>query len=115
MNSAPLLESGFQFRDVLAIIRKRFWTLAAVFLIPVILAAIWNFKATPIYRATVQLLIEPVDPKIVNIEEVQGRGLSSYTDYYATQHQILRSPTLARRAVGSLKLAGREGYGLPSR
>lgn len=115
MNSAPLLESGFQFRDVLAIVRKRFWTLAAVFLIPVILVAIWNFKATPIYRATVQLLIEPVDPKIVNIEEVQGRALASYTDYYATQHQILRSPTLARRAAGSLRLAGREGYGLPSR
>jgi len=31
----------------------------------VTLTAIWNFKATPIYRAGAQILIETTDPKVV--------------------------------------------------
>lgn len=113
MNGAPLLhEAKPNLRDYIAVIRKRIWTIVAIFVVVVTLVAIWNFKATPVYRASVKILIEPADPKVVNIEEVLGRN-TQMAEYQATQHQLLQSQTLARRVVKALNLSNQGGFGLP--
>jgi len=111
-DSPKLLETIFNFHDYLMVIRKRIWTIATIFVVVVSLVAIWNFKAKSEYRATVQILIEPVIPNVVNIEEILGRDIQMSL-YYATQYKLLQSQILAQRVVRVLKLSKKKGFGLP--
>lgn len=64
----------------------------------------------PVYRATVTLLIEPSNQRVVQVQDVYDptQGLSS--EYFATQYELLRSRSLASRVVDKLKLADDEDF-----
>jgi capsular exopolysaccharide synthesis family protein len=59
--------------------------------------------ATPVYRASVQLLMEADSPNVLAfkgvIDEAAGRN-----DYYQTQHQMLRTRAIARATIARLDL-----------
>ena len=56
---------GKTIHDYLSMVVRRRWTILAVFIGVVSLAALKTFTATPMYRATVQLLIERNPPRLL--------------------------------------------------
>ena len=91
-------EIEFNLREKLYIISNKKWILIASVVIIVTLTTIANFTATPLYRATTRIKIEPRMPKIAPFEElytISGRQL----DYYNTQYKILKSRSLARKVM----------------
>ena len=90
-------------KDYYRIVWKRKGIVVLTFFLLVILVAFRSYHMTPVYRATAQLLIEPENPKVVNIEEVVELNARD-TDYYYTQYQLLESRSLARRVIEELRL-----------
>lgn len=98
--------------DYLRVLYKRRWTAATVFIVVFVTAALDTFTTTPVYRARTQLLVEADKPNIVNFKEVIEEQQSP--DFYPTQYTLLRSRTLARRTLDSLKLWNHPEFGGPS-
>ncbi|MBI3811650.1 MAG: polysaccharide biosynthesis tyrosine autokinase [Nitrospirae bacterium] len=96
-------EPEVHLRDYLRVLRKRRWTVIAFFVILVTTVAVGTFTARPVYRSSVQILIERENPNVVSIQEVLAIDATA-TDYYQTQYEILKSETLARRVIGRLRL-----------
>lgn len=96
-------ESEVHLRDYLRVLQKRRWTVIAFFIILVSTVAVVTFTVRPVYRSTVQILIERENPNVVSIQEVLAIDATA-TDYYQTQYEILKSETLARRVIDRLKL-----------
>ncbi|MDH3603352.1 MAG: polysaccharide biosynthesis tyrosine autokinase, partial [Candidatus Tectomicrobia bacterium] len=92
------------FVDYLNIIRKRKWT----FLLPAILCfpliAIYISGKKPVYEAQATVLIEKKSKQddIIPIIQV-GRGDAS-SEYHRTQHEIIKSRTVAEKVVDALQL-----------
>ncbi len=114
MDNFSSMEKSRHILEYLSIIRKRIWVVVAMFVVVVSLSVLWNVKATPMYQATVQILIEPVNPRVVAFDEIadQNFGHSRYGDYYATQYKLLRGNTLARQTVRALNLTQEGSFGL---
>lgn len=100
-------DEGIDLKKYLYIIFARRWVLFTVVSIVMAVNIIYNFKQTPIYRATSLVLIErPASsmslsrPREALIPEIGWGG-----DYYATQYEILKSGMLAKRVARALDLA----------
>lgn len=98
--------------DYLRVLYKRRWTASTVFILVFVTAAIDTFTTTHVYRARTQLLVEADKPNIVNFKEVIEEQQSP--DFYPTQYTLLRSRTLARRTLDSLKLWNHPEFGGPA-
>jgi polysaccharide biosynthesis transport protein len=91
-----------RFVDVLRILHRRRWFMAAVIAASLATAVVYNLVATPIYEARARLLLEPNSPEVVpfrSLTEDQGR-----LDYYVTQLEVLQSRALLRRTLERLNL-----------
>jgi capsular exopolysaccharide synthesis family protein len=95
---------GTELHEYWGILKKRRW-LVAIFCLAVVgpVLAV-SLLSTPIYSAETVLLIEPSDPEVIDIKQVVSSPLSWGEDYYNTQHEILRSRSLAVRVVRDLQL-----------
>jgi uncharacterized protein involved in exopolysaccharide biosynthesis len=82
--------------------RRKWWILGFATILAVAAAVAVAFM-TPIYRATVTLLIEQNRAKLVSIEEVYS-GVSPNREHYQTQAEVLKSPAVARRVIEKLGL-----------
>ncbi len=84
-------------------LHKRRGIVVTCFLLSLSIAVLYNYTTRPVYQATTQILIDRDTPDVLPNKElvdlVQGG-----TDYYQTQYQLLRSRTLAERAVERLNL-----------
>jgi capsular exopolysaccharide synthesis family protein len=98
-------ESEVHLNDYLRVLQKRRWTVITFFVILVTTVAVVTFTLQPVYRSSVQILIERENPNVVSIQEVLAIDATA-TDYYQTQYEILKSETLARRVIDRMKLAG---------
>ena len=77
------------------------------------MALVYAFTATPVYRATARLLIEPQDPNVVTFQEViVERGFFG-VDVQTTQRDMLRSRSLARATIDRLDLWNHPEFGGP--
>ena len=85
-----------------AIYRRKWWLLGAALVFAIAAGVAVSF-VTPIYRATVTLMIEQNKAKLVSIEEVYS-GVSPNREHYQTQAELLRSPALAARVIEKLGL-----------
>jgi len=82
---------------------RRKWTISAITLLVMMLAALVVLNMTEIFRATSTLLIEQRAAKPVSIEEIYGlEGTGS--EYLQTQFELLKSRELAERVVAELRL-----------
>ncbi|MBW1857782.1 MAG: GumC family protein, partial [Deltaproteobacteria bacterium] len=102
-------EEQINLRDYLYVIQKRRWTVLTVFAVIVITVAILTFTATPIYEATVRLIIDKENPNVVSIQEVMSVDASG-SDYYQTQYKIIESRTVARAVMRRLNLDKSEEF-----
>jgi capsular exopolysaccharide synthesis family protein len=84
-------------------IYKRKWGVLALALVFGIITAVGVSFMTPIYRATVTLMIEQNHAKLISIEDVYS-GISPDREHYQTQAELLRSPALAMTVIAKLDL-----------
>ena len=90
-------------RRYLAMLHKRRGIVVTCLAVSLAVAVLHNYTTRPVYQATAQILIDRDTPNVLPnkelVELVQG-GM----DYYQTQYQLLRSRSLAERAVARMKL-----------
>jgi capsular exopolysaccharide synthesis family protein len=99
----PEPAGGFALRDFWRLIQARRGIVAAAVLAAVAAAAVYNFVRVPTYLATVSIQIDREQPNIARLDEELSR-LPERPDYIETQYKILKSRTLARRAIERLQL-----------
>lgn len=83
--------------------RRKWWILGVAALFGAIAAFAVSY-VTPIYRATVTLMIEQNRARLVSIEEVYS-GVSANREHYQTQTEMLKAPALAATVIQKLGLA----------
>jgi succinoglycan biosynthesis transport protein ExoP len=91
-------------------IYKRKWWIVGTAVVSAIIAVVLVGFMTPIYRATVTLMIEQSKAKLVSIEEVYS-GVSANREHYQTQAEVLKAPALASRVIEKLNLTSNPEFG----
>jgi len=93
--------------DYIHVLLRRRWSVVAVFTACVLGALIFSLAATPMYKSTVLLEIQPGGPNVM--DDVQSvtdpiAQAQAYNDFFQTQYDILASRELARRSIDELDL-----------
>lgn len=99
-------EEGIDFRTYLRILRQQKWRIVGVVLLFALVGLLIAQRATPIYRADVKLLAEPVDSKVSSSSQWVSTSLVWL--YYETQKEIILSRNIAVQVVDKLDLVGRQ-------
>jgi len=84
-------------------IYKRKWYILAFAVAFAVIASVAVSFVTPVYRATVTLMVEQNRASVVSVDEVYS-GVSASREHYQTQTEILKSPALAVKVVERLNL-----------
>jgi succinoglycan biosynthesis transport protein ExoP len=98
-------DDSLKLTDIGRIILKHKWMLLLVIALACAVSAIRTFLSTPIYRSTVILQIERATPRVVRFENDPDQERSN--DDVAsmrTQHELLKSRSLAERVIDELHL-----------
>lgn len=99
----PIFPNQVHLIDYLNIIRKRKWV-AIFFLLGVIcMVTIASLLTTPVYKATVQLIIEEQASFMKGMTDIAHTDIRDM-EYAQTQHNILTSRSLAKNVIENLKL-----------
>lgn len=80
----------------------KWWIIVAAIIAGGIAAVAVSF-VTPMYRATVTLMIEQNKARLVSIDEVYS-GVSANREHYQTQAEMLKSPALAASVIKKFDL-----------
>ena len=108
-NIPPVHRYQRSLHDYLRILLRRRWAFLAVFIGIVATSVVYSFTATPIYKATVQLLIERQAPRL--LQQEPGSSEYSYNEeFYQTQYKLLESRSLAKKVVDELQLKNNPIY-----
>ncbi len=96
----------FNPRDLLNVVLRRRWTVAAMVLTCLLTGIVLTLTETPMYTSTALLKIEPGGLQVMDFDSVQESNAQaqSYSDFYQTQYEILSSRALARRTIENLDL-----------
>jgi uncharacterized protein involved in exopolysaccharide biosynthesis len=89
---------------------KRRWMILLVFVCVFTVGALRTFNETPIYRATVQLLIERQAPRILGQPDGLSSEYSFSEEFYQTHYKLLEGKPLARKVVQKLDLKNNPYY-----
>jgi exopolysaccharide transport family protein len=97
-------DGGFRIRDRLLLLKRQRWLIAATML--VFLGATWILMdlLTPRYSATTSLLVELPRPTVAGLDPTAAAGLLPELEASLPEVAIIRSRTLAGRAVAQLHL-----------
>jgi polysaccharide biosynthesis transport protein len=96
----------------LHVIVLRKWIVLAVFVAVAGFATVRSLLTRPVFMAAAQVLIDPENPNIANVQDLTDPA-KGRDDYYQTQYSLLRSRALARRAVEQLNLFQDPEFGGP--
>lgn len=96
-------EEKLEIIEYLRTLAKRKGQILAFGLIFALLAAVIVFVMTPIYSATVTVLIEAGKAKVLSIEDVYS-GATQNREYFQTQVEIIKSREVAIKAIQKVKL-----------
>src|SRR3990170_3609209 len=88
-------------RRYLAIAHKRRGLLATAVGLSLLVAVLHNYTTRPVYQATVQILIDKAQPKVLPGNQMVDQGLQDMQ----TEYELLRGRALAERLVERLQLA----------
>ena len=99
-------EVGFgDFWDFWRILKKRRGLIVTVFLAVVIGVAGVTYMIPPTYTSEATILIEQKEPQVLDIQQVlPGSPGFGQHDFYATQYELLKSPSLAVQVIRELDL-----------
>ncbi len=100
-------DAGIQ--DYIKITSKRRWVIVAVFLAVFSSVTIYTLTATPIYKSTARVYVDPgTQNNEVNLQQAQAVDISSYIQ---TQLGILRSDSIARAVVQKMGMGKTQAVG----
>ncbi len=95
--------SGRTVHDYIRVLFRRRWAVLGVLAVLVATTALYSFTATPIYQATVQILIERTQPQILDTGDPVAAQVKS-EEFYQTQYKLLESRALAKKVADKLAL-----------
>jgi succinoglycan biosynthesis transport protein ExoP len=98
--------------DYWRVLVKRRWTILIFVFAIVAVTAIASWKATPIYRATIKIQIDPENSSFLPFKEAGEVG-STYAqsqEYLQTQFKVMESQTLAARVIQVLDLGANPDF-----
>jgi succinoglycan biosynthesis transport protein ExoP len=95
--------SGRTVHDYIRVLLRRRWAVLGVLAVLVATTALYSFTATPIYQATVQILIERTQPQILDTGDPVAAQVKS-EEFYQTQYKLLESRALAKKVADKLAL-----------
>ncbi|MFP6608445.1 MAG: polysaccharide biosynthesis tyrosine autokinase [Myxococcota bacterium] len=90
-------------REIFGVVWRRRWVLGGCVLLITAATLLVAFQLTPRFTATTQVLIDPRERKVADVEAVLS-GLSSDASTIESQIQVIRSRTLATRVIEQLHL-----------
>ena len=98
-------------RDYYRVIWRHRWVVVAVFVVVTLLAGVWTFLQTPVYRATATIEAQTQARRAMAGPDVSGMGASGFgwaaeERFYSTQIEIVQSRDLADRVIKRLGLKG---------
>lgn len=88
----------------LHIIWHRRWRIVFFSLVVMLVSMVVVMNMTPVYRAVTTMLIERKQGAVVSMEQVYGVDPIAAAEYLQTQHELLKSRSLAERVVRQLDL-----------
>jgi len=97
-------EEAIDFRDYLAVILRRKWTILAIFMIIVVTVGIYTFRLKPLYQASATVEVNTAQPQMTPFGNQWQTRIYDQGRYLKTQADILKSRTLAMRVVEVLDL-----------
>jgi capsular exopolysaccharide synthesis family protein len=108
----PQPAAGLPLADYLRMLRARKWAFLTTFALVLGAATVLTFAATPIYRGTSLVMIEPRRPNVANVEAIYDPVTSgmSVLEYYRTQFEILRSRRVTEPVIEALHVRERPEY-----
>jgi len=99
------LEDTLHVRDFLRIILKRKWTILIIFAMSALFSFVMTSLAPPVYRASTTIQIERYSPRVFDYKEVSPIDPNDDNqDFYQTNYELLKSRSLAERAVEEIGL-----------
>ena len=102
---------GRMLQDSLRIILRRRWAILAVFICLVGLVALKTYTATPVYKATVQILVERKTPGHLDQRDSLYSPEYYYgEEFYQTQYKLLESRALAKKVADTMQLKNHPYY-----
>ena len=99
-------ENEIHLRDYWRILSKRRAVALTIFFVVVVVAGVYAYTATPIYKGTTQLLFELERNQTMNFAEGGATviQMKDTTEYFNTQKEIIKSRAFADRVVRKLQL-----------
>ena len=91
-------------KDYLDIVRRRKWLVILFFLAVVGLVSWFSIRATPVYMATTQILIESKGSQMIQYVDAGPGSGAAQVDYFQTQLNLLRSRQTAYEVIEELEL-----------
>ena len=98
-------------KDYFNVLIKHRRLLILGFLVVFVIGAYFSFTATPLYRASSILKIEPQNPSVTGVGEMLHLSEAGGPyDYYQTQFRLLQSNTLAAKVITEMKLKSNKTF-----
>ena len=81
-----------------------------IFFVVFAAGAYFALSATTLYTATATIKIEPQNPQVTGVGDLQRLDLSGEYDYHQTQFVLLQSRPLAARVIAELGLDAQKSF-----
>ncbi len=105
-------EQEIHLRDYWRVIQKRKYVVGLFALVTFVLVTLMTVRTTPVYEASTQILVE----KNEGTSLTGNLFYNSYDpEFYATQHQLIKSQSVARKVVKILELDRHWGRYFPEK
>jgi polysaccharide biosynthesis transport protein len=98
--------------DYWRVVVKRRWTILTAVAAVLTIATISTWKATPIYRSTIKIQIDPEQTNVLPFKDTiePTASYAQSQDYLQTQFKVLESKTLAARVIMALDLEHNKSF-----
>lgn len=93
----------FDLRDLLRMLWRRRKVIAGTMILLTAIAAVVTFQLTPVYRAATQVMVEPRESNVVDMEAVLS-GLPADTETINSEIEVIESRHLADKVIERLDL-----------
>src|SRR5436190_6751402 len=100
---------GINLMQYLHTLLKWKWVIAAAAAVGLLVGLVSTLLTTPMYQASATIEIDREPMKVLNSDGVQPRETGG-DEFYQTQYGLLRSRTLAERAVTKFNLADNQAF-----
>src|SRR5215471_6984996 len=99
------------YRRIVAVLTKRWWAIAVVFVAIVTGAAVWVAREPRRYEAKASIIIDSATPQFLggqfrDVVDVEMGAWWSAREYIQTQYSVIKSESLARGVAQKLARSG---------